>query len=40
MTESVVPSNNGDLESKFIDAKAYLLQASTKSGDNVYGLIA
>jgi hypothetical protein len=28
-------SDQTDLESKFIDAKAYLLQASTRSGDNV-----
>jgi hypothetical protein len=28
-------SPNGDIELKFIDAKAYLQTTSTKSGDNV-----
>ena len=32
---SQVQSPNGDIELKFVDAKAYLLSTSTKSGDNV-----
>jgi hypothetical protein len=32
---SAVESTNGDLDLKFTEAKAYLLTASPKSGDNV-----
>ncbi len=32
---SQIQSPNGDIELKFIDAKAYLQTTSTKSGDNV-----
>jgi hypothetical protein len=32
---SQAQSPNGDIELKFIDAKAYLQTTSTKSGDNV-----
>ena len=32
---SQVQSPSGDIELKFVDAKAYLQSASTKSGDNV-----
>ena len=32
---SQVQSPNGDIELKFVDAKAYLQTKSTKSGDNV-----
>ena len=35
MSESIVAPSNVDLETKFIDAKAYLQTTSTKSGDNV-----
>lgn len=34
------PSPTGDIELKFIDAKAYLQTASTRSGDNVYDHLA
>ncbi len=34
MTDTL-PQSNSDLETKFVDAKAFLLQSSTKSGDNV-----
>ncbi|RNA09951.1 radial spoke head 4 -like protein, partial [Brachionus plicatilis] len=33
-------SENTEIEQKFQDAKAYLLQSSTKSGDNVYDHLA
>ena len=32
---SQVQSPNGDIELKFVDAKAYLQTTSTKTGDNV-----
>lgn len=33
---SMMHTPNGDIEQKFIDAKAYLQTTSTKSGDNLY----